>query len=107
MANADVLISGINNVLDEKAQEDLRSSLAELSKTMEQFHSASLTMNSILDENKTDIRGAVTNKISGNFSKISDSLNKADLGKTVKNLNKTLVKVDGIMKGLEANGHNG
>jgi phospholipid/cholesterol/gamma-HCH transport system substrate-binding protein len=58
-------------------------------------------MNSILDENKTDIRGAVTNfnKISGNFSKISDSLNKADLGKTVKNLNKTLVKVDGIMKG--------
>jgi phospholipid/cholesterol/gamma-HCH transport system substrate-binding protein len=31
-------------------------------------------------------------------------LNKADLGKTVKNLNKTLVKVDGIMKGLEANG---
>jgi phospholipid/cholesterol/gamma-HCH transport system substrate-binding protein len=67
----DVLISGINNVLDEK--EDLRSSLAELSKTMEQFHSASLTMNSILDENKTDIRGAVTNfnKIS-NFSKISD-----------------------------------
>jgi phospholipid/cholesterol/gamma-HCH transport system substrate-binding protein len=102
MANADVLITGINNVLDEKAQEDLRSSLAELSKTMEQFHSASLTMNSILDENKTDIRGAVTNfnKISGNFSKISDSLNKAD--KTVKNLNKTLVKVDGIMKGLEA-----
>jgi phospholipid/cholesterol/gamma-HCH transport system substrate-binding protein len=73
-----------------KKQEDLRSSLAELSKTMEQFHSASLTMNSILDENKTD-RGAVTNfnKISGNFSKISDSLNKADLGKTVKNLNKT------------------
>jgi phospholipid/cholesterol/gamma-HCH transport system substrate-binding protein len=104
MANADVLISGINNVLDEKAQEDLRSSLAELSKTMEQFHSASLTMNSILDENKTDIRGAVTNfnKISSNFSKISDSLNKADLGKTVKNLNKTLAKVDGIMKGLEA-----
>jgi phospholipid/cholesterol/gamma-HCH transport system substrate-binding protein len=75
---------------------------------MEQFHSASLTMNSILDENKTDIRGAVTNfnKISGNFSKISDSLN-ADLGKTVKNLNKTLVKVDGIMKGLEAERHNG
>jgi phospholipid/cholesterol/gamma-HCH transport system substrate-binding protein len=51
MANADVLITGINNVLDE-TQEDLRSSLAELSKTMEQFHSASLTMNSILDKIK-------------------------------------------------------
>jgi phospholipid/cholesterol/gamma-HCH transport system substrate-binding protein len=104
IANADVLITGINNVLDKKAQEDLRSSLAELSKTMKQFHSASISMNSILDENKTDIKGVVTNfnTISANFSKISDSLNKADLGKTVNNLNKTLAKVDIIMKGLEA-----
>jgi phospholipid/cholesterol/gamma-HCH transport system substrate-binding protein len=37
------------------------------------------------------------NKISGDFSKISDSLNKTDLGQ-VRNLNKTLVKVDGIRK---------
>jgi phospholipid/cholesterol/gamma-HCH transport system substrate-binding protein len=104
MANADVLITGVNNVLDKKAQEDLRNSLAELSKTMEQFHKASLSMNTILDENKTQIKGVVTNfnKISGNFSKISDSLNKADLGKTVRNLNKTLAKVDGIMNGLES-----
>jgi phospholipid/cholesterol/gamma-HCH transport system substrate-binding protein len=104
MANADVLITGVNNVLDKKAQEDLRNSLAELSKTMEQFHKASLSMNTILDENKTQIKGVVTNfnKISGNFSKISDSLNKADLGKTVRNLNKTLAKVDGIINGLES-----
>lgn len=104
MANADVLITGVNNVLDQKAQEDLRKSLAELSKTMEQFHKASLSMNIILDENKTQVKGVVSNfsKISNNFSKISDSLNKADLGKTVRNLNKTLAKVDGIMKGLES-----
>lgn len=104
MANADVLITGVNNVLNQKAQEDLRKSLAELSKTMEQFHKASLSMNIILDENKTQVKGVVSNfsKISNNFSKISDSLNKADLGKTVRNLNKTLAKVDGIMKGLES-----
>jgi phospholipid/cholesterol/gamma-HCH transport system substrate-binding protein len=36
------------------------------------------------------------------FSKISDSLNKTDLGKTVKSLNQTLAKVDGIMKGLKS-----
>lgn len=104
MANADNLITGINNVLDQKAQEDLRVSLAELSKTMEQFHKASLSMNTILDENKTQIKGVVTNfnKISGDFSKISDSLNKADLGKSVRNLNETLAKVDGIMNGLKS-----
>ncbi|WP_367752593.1 MlaD family protein [Flavobacterium sp. WC2430] len=104
MDNADKLISGVNNVLDKKAQDDLKISLAELSKTMEQFHKASISMNTILEDNKTQIKGVVTNfnKISGDFSKISDSLNKADLGKTVKNLNTTLAKVDGIMDGIKS-----
>jgi phospholipid/cholesterol/gamma-HCH transport system substrate-binding protein len=104
MANADVLITGINNVLDKKAQDDLGKSLSELSATMEQFHKASLSMNTILDENKAQIKGVVSNfnNISDDFSKISDSLNKADLGKTVKELNKTLAKVDGIMNSLKS-----
>ncbi|MBA0882368.1 MlaD family protein [Flavobacterium undicola] len=104
LANADNLISGINNVLNKKTQEDLKKSLAELSKTMEQFHQASAGVNSMLADNKAQINGAVSNfnKVSSNFSKISDSLNKADLGKTVKSLNTTLTKVNGIMTGLEA-----
>lgn len=104
LGNTDTLISGFNNVLDKKGQEDLKRSLADLSKTIEQFHKASLSVNTLLDNNKTQINGVVANfnKISGNFSKISDSLNKADLGKTVKNLNATLARVDGIMTGLES-----
>jgi phospholipid/cholesterol/gamma-HCH transport system substrate-binding protein len=104
MVSADTLLLGINNVFDKKGQESLKISLAELSKTMEQFHKASLSVNTLLDDNKSQIKGVVTNfnKISGNFSKISDSLNKADLGKTVKNLNATLAKVNGIMSGLES-----
>ena len=104
LGTTDKLISGLNNVLDQKGQQDLKLTLAELSKTIEQFHKASLSVNTLLDANKTQINGVVTNfnKISGNFSKISDSLNKADLGKTVKNLNATLARVDGIMTGLES-----
>ncbi|MDP3680313.1 MAG: MlaD family protein [Flavobacterium sp.] len=104
LGSTEKLISGLNNVLDQKGQQDLKLTLAELSKTIEQFHKASLSVNTLLDANKTQINGVVTNfnKISGNFSKISDSLNKADLGKTVKNLNATLARVDGIMTGLES-----
>lgn len=104
LGSTEILISGLNNVLDQKGQQDLKVSLAELSKTIEQFHKVSLSVNALLDNNKTQINGVVTNfnKISGNFSKISDSLNKADLGKTVKNLNATLGRVDGIMSGLES-----
>ncbi|HJS00611.1 MAG TPA: MlaD family protein [Flavobacterium sp.] len=104
LVNANNLINGINNVLDQKTQADLKKSIAELSKTMEQFNQASAGVNGMIAENKTQINGAVTNfnKVSSNFSKISDSLQKADLGKTVKNLNATLAKVDGIMADLEA-----
>jgi phospholipid/cholesterol/gamma-HCH transport system substrate-binding protein len=104
MTNTDRLISGINNVLDKDGQENLKVSLSELSKTIEQFHRATVSVNTLLDNNKVQIAGAVKNfnKISGDFSKISDSLNKADLGKTVKDLNKTLARVDGIMSTLES-----
>ncbi|MCW2119955.1 MlaD family protein [Flavobacterium sp. 7A] len=104
ISNADQLISGINNVLDQKTQQDLKKSLAELSQTMEQFHKASANVNTILDDNKVQIKGMVTNfnKVSGNFSKISDSINKANIGRTIRNLNATLGKVNGIVAGMES-----
>ncbi|CAH0335405.1 hypothetical protein FVB9288_01046 [Flavobacterium sp. CECT 9288] len=104
LGNTDKLISGLNNVLDEKGQADIKLTLAELSQTVAEFHKLSTSVNDLLATNKTQINGVVTNlnKVSGNFSKISDSLNKADLGKTVKNLNATLSRVDGIMLNLES-----
>lgn len=104
LVNADKLITGINNVLDQKGQENLKISLSELSKTLEQFHKASSSLNIMLDENKGKVNSVVTNfnKISSDFSKISDSLNKADLGKTAKNLQKTMANVDKIISELQA-----
>jgi phospholipid/cholesterol/gamma-HCH transport system substrate-binding protein len=104
MTSADQLVVNFNEVLDAKGKADLKKSLAELSATMEQFHKAATNANGILEENKGQLKGAVSNfnKVSDNFVKISDSLNKADLGLTVRNLNATLAKVDGIMKGIES-----
>ena len=103
LLSTDVLISGLNNVLDQKGQQDLKLTLQELSNTVAQFHTASKSLNSLLDENRSQIKGTITNfnTVAGNFSKISDSLNKADIGKTVRNLNKTLARVDNIMIGLD------
>lgn len=104
LVNADAMLTGINNVLDQKGQADLKNSLAELNKTMVQFHKASSSINGILDDNKHQIKGVVSNfnKVSSNFSKISDSLQKADLGKTVTELNKTLANVDKMMANLQS-----
>ncbi len=104
LLDADQLISGINNVLDKKGQEDLKKSLAELSETLVQFHKASEGVNGIIAENRTHINGVVSDfhKVSTNFSKISDSLSKADLGKTAKSLQNTLAKVDNILADMNA-----
>jgi phospholipid/cholesterol/gamma-HCH transport system substrate-binding protein len=104
MLNSDQLISGLNSILDKKGQEDIKNSLSEMNKTIAEFHKASTSLNVILDSNKTQISGIVSNfnKVSSDFSKISDSLNKADLGKTAINLQKTLANVDAIMANLQA-----
>lgn len=103
LGSSDKLISGLNNVLDQKGQQDLKLTLSEMSQTVAEFHKLSVSVNELLSTNKTQLNGVVSNfgKISSNFSKISDSLVKADLGKSVKNLNATLGRVDGIMKKLE------
>lgn len=103
LSSSDKLISGLNNVLDQKGQQDLKVTLSEMSQTVAEFHKLSISVNDLLSTNKAQLNGVVSNfgKVSSNFSKISDSLVKADLGKSVKNLNATLGRVDGIMKKLE------
>lgn len=104
MDNVDILLIGLNTVLDKKTQENLKITLSELSQTMEQLHIAASGANTILNDNKSDLKSMITNfqKVSTNFAKMSDSLNKADINKTVKNLNQTLSKVDGLMTDLQA-----
>ena len=103
LLNTDQLISGLNNILDNQGQADIKNSLSEINKTISEFHKVSTSLNTILDDNKIKINGITTNfnKISSDFSKISDTLSKANLGKAVKNLEKTLASVDQIMMNLE------
>jgi phospholipid/cholesterol/gamma-HCH transport system substrate-binding protein len=104
LVEVEQLLKGVNSVLDKKSQENLKITLAELSKTMVEIHAASANVNTILTDNKSDLKGVVSNfkKVSSDFAKISDSLNKADLGKTVKSFNTSLAKVDAILLDLES-----
>ena len=79
------------------------SKIASLNTTLSEFSVASKNINELLVENKSKFNNTLKNvdKVTGNFAILSDSLAKANLGQTVKNLEKTLAKVDKIMAELE------
>lgn len=103
LENANKLIESLNATLDVTTQQKLRSSIASLEATMAEFSQASKSINGILDDNKSKLNTMVTNfeKTSSNLNSMSSSLEKADLGATVKKLEATLTNVNGIMANLE------
>lgn len=102
--NANTMLESVNDILDKKSKGDLKNSLATLNETMNEFHKASQSLNGILDDNKKQIGGIVTDfkKVSSDFTTISDDLNKSKLGETAENLKKTLANVDKILADLDS-----
>ena len=104
VVSADILLNNINTVLDAKTKENIKSSVANLNETLIEFKTVSGTVNTMLTENKGKIGSTITNinKASSNFATLSDSLSKIQVGKTVKSLEQTLAKIDGIVSEIEA-----
>jgi phospholipid/cholesterol/gamma-HCH transport system substrate-binding protein len=104
LENANTMLININQVLDAKTKENLRNSLENLNATLAEFKEVSKSANSMLAENKTKISATMTNfeNASSNFSKMSDSLAKANIGETVKKLENTLASVDKLMSDIQS-----
>jgi phospholipid/cholesterol/gamma-HCH transport system substrate-binding protein len=102
--NVNVLLESINQTLDTNTRKNLKQSLENLNQTMLQFKEASAKANNLLTTNQSKISNTLTNaeNASKNFSKLSDTLVKAEIGKTVKSLEKTLANVNKIISGIES-----
>lgn len=97
-----VLLTNVNSVLDDKAKADIKNSIAELNATMQEMHKLSASANKLVNDNSKNMHAAMADikTTSGNFAKISDSLQKADLGKTVRTLESSLEKVNVLLTNL-------
>jgi phospholipid/cholesterol/gamma-HCH transport system substrate-binding protein len=104
VVSADSLLTNLNTILDAKTKANLKSSLANLDATLAEFKVASKTVNTMLTSNESKISNTMANveKASNNFSKISDSIAKANIGQTVKKLETTLASVDKVMADLQS-----
>lgn len=103
LENANKLIENLNATLDATTQQKLKASIVSLEKTMSEFSQISKNANEILLENKSKLNTTLSNfeKASSNINSMTTSLEKANLGATVKKLEATLTNVNGIMDNLE------
>lgn len=104
VVSADSLLNNLNKVLDLKTRENLRQSIANLNATLNEFSQVSKNLNGTLAENRSKINSTMTNldKASGNFAKISDTIAKAEIGKTIRSLESTLAKVNSMIATIES-----
>lgn len=104
VVSADSVLRNINSILDAKTKENIKSSLANLNATLAEFREASKTANSMLADNKSKIDNTMKNveNASANFSKVSDSIAKANIGQTVKKLENSLANVDKVIADIQS-----
>lgn len=104
VVSADTLLTNFNTVLDPKTKQNIKLAIANLNETLNEFKGAGSKLNTILSSNSGKLDRTFTNldKASTDLSQITDSLQKADLGKTVRKLQSTLAEVDAIIAGMNS-----
>lgn len=104
VVTADSLLHSLHNVFDVRTQQNLRITIAEMSNTMKEFNKTAQSLNGVVSGNKPNIDATMRNlKVTtANFAQLSDSLNQANIGQTVKNLQQSLAKVDNILNDVNS-----
>lgn len=101
--NADSLLVNVNSMLDDKAKKDLQQSLSGLNSTIVSFKQSADILKNILSNNQDKLDSSLTNfqKLTGNFAKLSDSLNNAGIGRTLASLESTVANLDRVLASIE------
>lgn len=101
--SADSLLMNLNSVFDDRTKNNLKSSIAQLNTTISSFKSTSESLNQLVSENKENLKSTLNNieNISGNLSKITDSIAESDLTETINNLQATISNFNKILVKIE------
>ena len=101
--DADSLLTNINSLLDDKTKLELQQSIAGLNSLIRSFQGSASKLNQLLEDNSQELDSSIknVNTITSNFSKISDSLAKAGLAKTVGELQATVSNLNSVLEKIE------
>lgn len=102
-SDADTLLTNINSILDNRTKRELQQSIAGLNQLIGTFQGSASKLNTLLSENGEELDSSLKNIniITTNFSKISDSLANAGLGKTMNDLQSTVSSLNEVLGKIE------
>lgn len=117
MTTFDSILIGVNNVMDRKTQENIMLTMESIKNTAQSVENISLNLDKIIESEQAKIKTilanaesitsnlkennvALTNAIN-NFSNISDTIAKANLGTTITETNLSLKTLSNVLKAIE------
>lgn len=103
LAKLDVVLTDLDEVMDDETKSNLRHSIAGLNETISSFNGAAQKMDMLLTDNKDALDSTFVNldKTMSNFAKFSDSLAQIETGKMISELQGTLSKLNKITGQIE------
>jgi len=104
VANTDSLMLKVNNILDEKTENNLKASINSLKNTLFLLGKTSKTVDSLITGNQINFNEILSNskKISQNINILTDSLNHVDLAGTITKFHKTIANLDEILTNINS-----
>jgi len=104
LGQADTLLLGFNEVLNEDSRKSLNRSVLGLEGTITDVRKTLGSVNGLLTNSQSDLSATLSNTktITTNFSKLSGDIAAADLGATIKKMEGTLANVNNLMANIES-----
>lgn len=103
VSNADSLLMNVNQILDDPTKKELKQTIVALHEMVNAFKGSADKLNGLLANNKEELDNSLKNvdKITTNFSKLSDSLANAGLAQTVSNFQLTVNRLNSVLEKIE------
>jgi phospholipid/cholesterol/gamma-HCH transport system substrate-binding protein len=103
LKSADSLLIGLNAIVEDDSDKGLKSAIAELNETIKSFKVLSYSFNSLISKNEEGLTAVISNfdSISNNLAILSDDLKKANLSKTINDLDAALLNFNTLLSDLD------
>lgn len=103
LKSADSLMINLNSLVEDDSEKGLKHAIAELNTTLSSFKNLSNSVNSLVAQNQEGLSDVIKNfdSISTDLATLSEELKKAEISKTINDLDETLLTVNGLLQDLE------